>query len=67
MSQTTEHKVPETEEHVPTPAAEPAPHPAHAHKKNEEDEFHPHRHGHFAISPPDTAVTHLDPGVVTFS
>lgn len=33
----------------------------------EERVFHPHRHGHVTIRPADGRVTHLDPGVVTFS
>jgi hypothetical protein len=33
----------------------------------EERVFHPHRHGHVSIRPASTGVTHLDPGVVTFS
>jgi hypothetical protein len=34
---------------------------------SEADQFHPHKHGHVAIGTPDTAVTHLDPGSITFS
>ena len=38
-----------------------------AEKPSEEEQFHPHKHGHVAIATPDTAVTHLDPGAITFS
>jgi hypothetical protein len=63
MSDTKEPTVRKDE--TPSPAADPA---ENAENKREDNEFHPHkRHEHAVIKPPQTGVTHLDPGAIVFS
>jgi hypothetical protein len=67
---TDEGAMPNPEQPTKVPPPEPPAEPSaeqKPEKASEEDEFHPHRHGHVAIHPAESAVTHLDPGAVTFS
>jgi hypothetical protein len=60
-------EITEAPEQAPEKSAEPEKGEHGELPRARREQFHPHRHGHVAIQPPETGVTHLDPGVVTFS